>query len=101
MSEEPSTTIEFDGFRLDACEESDFERSIGYFKAAADMDPGFLDAHIGLFRAYRAQRDLPRVAGELEKIKQCSSEDSVIYTYHRGLLLASEGKVAAAMSSDG
>ncbi len=65
----------------------DFGRAIGFFEAALELDPTFLDAHIGLFRSYRATGKAERAARELIEIKRQESEKSIIYLCYRGLML--------------
>ncbi|MDH3493160.1 MAG: winged helix-turn-helix domain-containing protein [Acidobacteriota bacterium] len=56
----------------------DFGRAIDFFEAALELDPSFLDAHIGLFRAYRATGKADLAARELSEIKRQASEKSII-----------------------
>jgi len=73
-----------------------YDKAVVQFRSATGLDDTYLDAHIGLFRAYRELGDSAGMKNELERIKELTASDATVYLYCLGRERAFAEDMAAA-----
>lgn len=76
--------------------DKDYKEAVSRFRSATRLDDTYLDAHIGLFRAFLELGDRSGMKTELEKIRELTASDATVYLYCLGRSQAFDGDLNAA-----